>query len=304
MVSAKRTTFPTLARLAYYGVPIPGFAENTQFINNNIKYATEALQRYQGLVEEDPDRQVPTLFTKLFKGEEEGQMTFKEILDEAQIYIIAGSDTTALTMTYLVWRVCSKPEIRDRLVEELRQAPEGYQDQDLQRLPYLNQVIEEALRLHSAAPSALPRVVPHEGATLGGYFLPGGSTVCTQAYSLHRNPDAFPDPEAFDPSRWAKPTRDMKDTLMPFGGGSRSKSCLMTCHPCTYLPSTHFADHTAVCIGIHLARLELRLATARFFLAFPHAQMSTLEGMSDEDMEQVLFFLAPPKGKRCLVDCS
>lgn len=58
-----------------------------------------------------------------------------------------------------------------------------------------------------------------------------------------------------------------------------------------------------VCIGLHLARTELRLATARFFRTFPDAKVSTLEGMKDSDMEQMLFFLASPKGKRCLIEC-
>lgn len=99
-----------------------------------------------------------------------------------------------------------------------------YSDHDLQDLPYLNQTIEEALRLHPAVPSALPRIVPQEGADFAGNYLPGGSTVSTQPYSLHRNPSVFKNPEKFDPSRWAAPTKDMKDSMMPFGGGSRSKS--------------------------------------------------------------------------------
>lgn len=56
-------------------------------------------------------------------------------------------------------------------------------------------------------------------------------------------------------------------------------------------------------MGIHLARIELRLAVARFFRTFPHAKVSTREGFTDDDMYQMLFFLAPPKGKRCLIEC-
>lgn len=81
----------------------------------------------------------------------------------------------------------------------------------------------------------------------------------------------------FDPSRWENPTKPMEDAFMPFGGGSRT------------------------CIGMHLARTELRLATARFFLTFPKATVSTMEGMDEEDMEQIAYFLMSPKGKRCLV---
>lgn len=59
----------------------------------------------------------------------------------------------------------------------------------------------------------------------------------------------------------------------------------------------------AVCLGVHLARLELRLAVARFFIEFPRAEMSTLEGMCDEDMEPKIFFMMAPKNKRCLIEC-
>lgn len=121
--SAKRSTFPWLAKLALQGIPIPGFADNTEVIQKNIKYTKESLQRYQNLVEKNPDRPVPTLFTRLFKGEEEDTLTLKEIMDNATAYIVAGSDTTAITLSYLVWRVLRDPEIRDKLVHEVQQLP-------------------------------------------------------------------------------------------------------------------------------------------------------------------------------------
>ncbi|KAG8168600.1 hypothetical protein KVR01_001349 [Diaporthe batatas] len=279
-VSAQRASFPTLARLAFQGYPIPGFNENTNLVKSIRIYATESLNRYRRLVEENSDKPFPTLFTRLFKGEEDEDLTFKEIVDEAQTYIIAGTDTTAITLTYTVWRVCQNPMIRKRLVEELQQLPEEFGDHDALKLPYLNQVIEEALRLHGAAPSGLPRVVPPEGATLAGKYIPGGTIVCTQAWSLHRMPDIFPDPERFDPDRWGAPTKSMRDASMPFGGGSR------------------------VCLGLHLARMELRLGIAHFFRHFPNAKMSALEAMCDDDMQQITYFLAPPKNKRCLIECS
>lgn len=55
---------------------------------------------------------------------------------------------------------------------------------------------------------------------------------------------------------------------------------------------------------MHLAYMELRLATARFFRTFPNATMSSVEGMSDKDMEQGLYFLMSPRGGRCLIQAS
>ncbi|KAL2284139.1 hypothetical protein FJTKL_09121 [Diaporthe vaccinii] len=275
---AKRTTFPLIAKIGLY-IPIPGFRHTTDVVRKNIQFAEDSLKRYQNLVEKDPENPPPTLFTKLFKGEEDDMLTMKEIRDEAMIFILAGSHTTALTLAYLVWAVCRDAAIRTRLVDELAGLPRGFDDAELRRLPYLNQVIDEALRLYASAPAGLPRVVPPGGATLAGYSLPAGTVVSMQAYSMHRIEEIFPDPETFDPSRWETATKDVRDASMPWGGGSR------------------------ICLGVHLAKLELRLAVARFFTEFPGAKMSSLDGMCDDDMEPKIFFMMAPKNKRCLIEC-
>ncbi len=59
-----------------------------------------------------------------------------------------------------------------------------------------------------------------------------------------------------------------------------------------------------VCIGLHLARMELRLAAAIFFRRFPKAKVSTAEGMCDQDMEPYIYFLLTPRGKRLLIEES
>ncbi|EOO02154.1 putative benzoate 4-monooxygenase cytochrome protein [Phaeoacremonium minimum UCRPA7] len=163
----------------------------------------------------------PTLFSKLFKAGEEG-LSDEEIIADAQAYIIAGSDTTAVTLTYLIWAVCRHREVKRNLLAELATLPHDFNADDLSELPYLNQVIDETLRVYGALPAGLPRIVPPGGANLAGYWVPGGTTVTAQAYTMHRNPLVYPRPETFDPSRWATATKAMKDSLMPFGLGSRS----------------------------------------------------------------------------------
>ena len=54
--------------------------------------------------------------------------------------------------------------------------------------------------------------------------VPAGAVVSTQAYSMHHDPDLFPDPDRFWPERWERPTKAMRDAFMPFGGTSRSES--------------------------------------------------------------------------------
>ncbi|KAK3951435.1 cytochrome P450 [Pseudoneurospora amorphoporcata] len=284
---AFRTTFPKIVSFIQkhrIPTPIEGI-NNAVTVGNNLRtYAEQSLQRYHKLVEADPYQVKPMLFTKVIKAGEEDNLTFDEIVDNARSYIIAGSDTTAHSLTYLFWSVCKNRKIHARLTEELRtklpRDDHEITDEHLHDLPYLNCVIEETLRLWSAAPSGLPRSVPAEGATLSGYHLPRGTTVCTQAYSLHRDEKIFKDPEQFVPERWEEGnvTKQMKDAFFAFGGGAR------------------------VCVGLHLARMELRLLTALFFRAYPNAKVSTREGMCDADMEPLIWFLLSPKGKRCLIE--
>lgn len=219
-----RGTFPFMVNVSKV-VPIPIFEAAAASAKRLRHYAEHSIERSKRVAAEDES--YPMLLKKLFRADDNG-LSDRDIVNNAMAFIIAGSDTTANTMTYLTWALCKHPEIRDALVEELRSLPEEFSEQDLRSLPRLNNVVKETLRLYCAAPSALPRIVPAEGVVFSGHRLPGGTTVSTQAYTLHRNADIFPDPEIFDPSRWTAPTKDMKDAYMPFGGGSRGWSSLFS----------------------------------------------------------------------------
>ncbi|KAF7949818.1 uncharacterized protein EAE97_003327 [Botrytis byssoidea] len=268
-----RGTFPFMVKVSQV-IPIPIFEAAAASAKRLRQYGEESIQRSKKVAAEMES--YPMLLKKLFRRDENG-LSDKDILDNAMAFIIAGSDTTANTMTYLTWAVCKYPQVRDALVAELSSLPQDFTEQDLRGLTCLNNVIKETLRLYCAAPSALPRIVPAEGVEFLGHRLPGGTTVSTQAYTLHRKPEIFPNPESFEPDRWTNPSKEMKDAFMAFGGGSR------------------------VCLGQHLAEIELRLATAIFFRASPYAKVSTLDGMNDGDMDPNIFFLLSPKGKRCLI---
>lgn len=207
-------------------IPLPVLSLGMQIRDRIRIYATESLKRHYKQVEEEGSDAKPTLLSKLYRASEneEDTLDFIEVREDAMSYIAAGSDTTTNTLTYLIWTVCKKPEIKAKLLEELKTLPSDFGEQDVRKLPYLELVIQETLRLYAAAPSGLPRIVPPGGATLSGQFIPSGYTVSAQAYSMHRNPDVYADPLKFDPERWVKPTKAMKDAFVPFGGGSRGKS--------------------------------------------------------------------------------
>ncbi|KAI1258955.1 cytochrome protein [Xylariaceae sp. FL1019] len=281
LVGALRATLPPFLLRVSSFIPLRFMNLAHEAGERMTQYAVVSLDRYRKLVDKGADADMPeTLFYKVFKASGEGTMPYNEIRDEALNYIAAGSDTVSITLTYLTWELSRKPEIKQRLLEELRMLPADFGALELRDLPFLNQVMDETLRLYCAAPPPFPRVVPNDGAHLAGYYLPSGIEVSAQAFSMHRDTTIFPSPEEFRPERWASPTTAMKDSLVPFGRGAR------------------------VCIGQHLARIELRLATARFFLAFPNVCMSSLEGMTDDDMKPVIQLFLTSKGKRCLLEAK
>lgn len=188
-----RSTFPSLVKIAGF-IPLPLFRTVAQAGRRMVEYAEESIQRYKRHIAFNPAESKPMLFTKLFDAGENG-LSDKEIRDEAQSFIIAGSDTTANSLTYLVWATCQDDKVKTSLLQDLASLPENFNDDDVRPLRYLDQVINEALRLYAAAPSGLPRTVPPKGADIAGYWIPEGVTVNTQAYSLHRDPINFPEPE-------------------------------------------------------------------------------------------------------------
>jgi cytochrome P450 len=121
-------------------------------------------------------------------------LTDKAVREEAGNLIVAGSDTTAVTLTYLVWAVLKDPVLQARLEEEVNGFSDALDMTELENAPLLNSVIEETLRLYGAAPGALPRIVPSQGMTVAGHQLPAGTEVSTQAYTLHRDPRLFQEP--------------------------------------------------------------------------------------------------------------
>ncbi|KAF9873073.1 cytochrome P450 [Colletotrichum karsti] len=214
---------------------------------------------------------------------EKVDLTPQDIRIEANNFIFAGADTTASTLTYLVWAVLKNPALQARLEAELAAVDESalLDDAFLETLPILNAVVEETLRLYTGVPSSLPRVVPSKGVTLGGYFIPAGLEVETQAYTLHRNPEVWPNPLKFDETRWLDPaglTPLQKSTFNPFGAGTR------------------------VCIGLHLAKMEIRMAAALLFRKCAGLRLSST--MTDDIMSLENFFIIQPIGHRCDVTLS
>ncbi|KXH33616.1 TRI11 protein [Colletotrichum simmondsii] len=209
------------------------------------------------------------------------KLTEEMVQRESRSMIIGGSDTTSITLAYLVWVVVKRPDLRVRMEDEVAGLSPDFDDDALEKLPLLNAVIDETLRLYGAVPGQLSRSVPAGGATIGAYFVPGGVTVETQAYTLHRDPEVWPDPLRFDETRFmdqSRLTANQKLLYSPWGAGSR------------------------ICLGVELARMELRLAVAVLFRECRDLRMAPV--MTDEMMEMENFFMISPVGHKCEVTLS
>lgn len=176
-------------------LPIPSLRRLFRANDYLLEYGTRAVENGKSL-----NSNTSNVFsTILAEAEEEGAtLTNMQVNLEAGNLIVAGSDTTAITLTYLIWAVLKRPELRNALEEELRDLKPEFTEIDLEALPLLNAVIEETLRLYGAAPASLPRMVPSGGTKLGKYFMPGGTTLCTQAYTIHRDASLFTEPDKYD----------------------------------------------------------------------------------------------------------
>ncbi|KAJ4308417.1 hypothetical protein N0V84_012114 [Fusarium piperis] len=205
-----------------------------------------------------------TVFTDLIN--EEASTNDSAVAFEVLGLILAGSGTTAITLAYLVWAVLKRPDIQAKLEDELKE------------LPYLNAVIKESLRLYTAIPGGLQRIVPPSAPLkAGGQTVPPGTTVVTQAYTIHRDPSLWASPETFDPERFLHDnlTHEQKTSLSHYGAGTR------------------------ICLGMHAANMLMLHTVAALFRECKGLRLA--EAMKDEDMEFFNFFVVVPKGDKCLV---
>ncbi|KAJ9102985.1 hypothetical protein QFC19_004542 [Naganishia cerealis] len=189
ILSGLRADFPFLFNLAKY-LPIPPLQNAVGAFRRLEQYGEQAIAKYRDMEKNGGCRR--TLFTNMA----EGAIDDKTIAREAQNLIIAGTDTTSVTLTYLVWAVASHPKIKEALLHELRNNihNDTFGATDTEALPDLQALIQETLRLYGAAPGGLPRTTPSGGRVLSEAFIPEGTVVTTQAYSLHRDANIYADP--------------------------------------------------------------------------------------------------------------
>jgi cytochrome P450 len=145
-------------------------------------------------------------------------LTDDELLTQMMNLTVAGHETTASSLAWAFHHIHRNPRVKARLVEELRSLPEPLDPEAVTRLPYLEAVCSETLRLEPVAP-LIGRML-RKGLTLQGYELAPGTAVGVSILQVHRRADLFPEPERFLPERFLERSYTPFEYL-PFGGGAR-----------------------------------------------------------------------------------
>ncbi|WP_135826537.1 cytochrome P450 [Halorussus ruber] len=185
------------------------------------------------------DGEGPDLLSVLLEAREENDHVTDEVIrDELLTFTLAGHDTTSLAMTYTWHLLATHPEKMEKLLDEFDDVLGGdpASFRDFSELEYLEQVIQEALRLFPPITQLFRET--ETDVQLGEYHVPEGVTVTLPQWSIHRDERYYDNPETFRPERWAD---DLADEIpeyahFPFGGGPRH------------------------CIGMRFAMMEMKIA--------------------------------------------
>jgi cytochrome P450 len=156
--------------------------------------------------------------------EETGEgMTDQQLRDEVATLFLAGYETTSITLSWAMYYLGQHPDMMQKLQAEVDKALADRLPTmaDLRNLPYTNMVIQESMRMRP--PSYwLPRTAAEDD-EIDGYSIPAGTNVISFTYMYHHHPEAWENPEQFDPERFTpeRVANRHKFAFIPFGAGQR-----------------------------------------------------------------------------------
>jgi len=219
-------------------VPMPGDSEYDQAVATMDGVIEDIVRERSGTQGDSTADDGPMdLLSILLRAQDRGEQSRQQLRDEVMTMLLAGHDTTALTLTYTWYLLSEHPRAERRLQEEVDRVVDGRPTmEDVLELEYTERVIDESMRLYP--PVYVMFREPTEPVELAGYEVPEGAAVMLSQWAMHRSERFWDQPEQFDPDRWQGADDRPRFAYFPFGGGPRH------------------------CIGKHLAKLEAKLITA------------------------------------------
>ncbi|KAH0464651.1 hypothetical protein IEQ34_007437 [Dendrobium chrysotoxum] len=214
-------------------------------------------------------------------GEMDLSLTIENVKAVILDLFLAGSDTSSTTLVWAMTELIRHPKVMQKAQLEVRKSLNGkirIEEGDIHKLPYLNQVIKETLRLHPPAPLLVPRLCC-ETVELAGYTIPVESRVVINVWTMMRDPKYWEDPEIFRPERFEEKAINFgvaNFEYIPFGGGRR------------ICPGMSFA----------LASMELWLAQLLFYFDW---ELPGGRSPQELDVEEAFGLTLTRKNDLCLV---
>lgn len=240
--------------------------------------------RFAGLANKDLANQ-DVIYHLLRNEDSKKSLSPTEIILNMVLFASAGSETTSITLTSWTYLICTHSSAYKSLVSEIRDAfptSERINVNSVLNLPYLGATINEALRLFPPGAVAMQRVVPPDGASIDGHYVPAGTTVSVAPWAASRSPANFVEPNSFLPERWlphdhpkwnSRFDLDKLHASRPFGYGPKR------------------------CLGEDLSYLEARLILAHLVSNFDleldssidHATQNALWSLDPEETQIQLY---------------
>jgi cytochrome P450 len=226
---------------------------------------------------ESSEEQGDLLGLLLSVQDQETHQTFsdKELKSQIMTLLVAGHETTGSTLSWMCYLLSEHPEIQEKCFQEVNQQIGNSRPSadDAERLPFINQVILETMRIFPPGPN-LPREAVSDD-EFEGLQIKKGLQVEICSYGIHKNKKYWNQPESFDPSRFETEKREKipEGAYIPFGLGPRK------------------------CIGENLAMLELRLMAAMLIRSY---RFKKVPGFSPK--EQTTITLKPRDGMELFIE--
>ncbi|CAK8539671.1 unnamed protein product [Lathyrus sativus] len=180
----------------------------------------------QGLIDEHRfgKRNANTMIDHLLKQQESQPEYYTDEIIKGLIVVmlLAGTDTSSVTLEWAMSNLLNNPKILKKARDELDSHMEQDQlvdEHDISKLPYLQSIVYETLRLHPAAPLLVPHL-SSEDFTIEEYNIPQNTILLVNAWDIHRDPNLWTDPTCFKPERFEKEGETNK--LLSFGIGRRA----------------------------------------------------------------------------------
>ena len=246
-------------------VPRPGRIRSGKALKEMKSMADKAIDERAARGHEG----VPDLLDLLLAGvdpETKRKMNTAELRDNLLTFIVAGHETTALTLSWSMYLMAFDQDAQARAREEAQSVLQGRAatGDDVANLPFIRQIIDEALRLYPPA-GIISRTAMKKDTLCDREILPG-DTVMVPIYALHRNELLWDEPNSFKPERFAGRKSVARYAYLPFGDGPR------------------------ICIGASFALQEAVIILATLLSKF---KFTPIEG---RDPEPVMILTVRPEG--------